>query len=233
MTFRLFLNFFVNILLKLILKISDPSILEISWNIYHDRKSNENHICMNLRQSICKVLFYKMKSMVFYSLWSQVVRLFSFPGTSSNYSPAQEDNNKMAKMPIYWHFWKSGYCTFPMKTNDTAEIRRTHRWIICMFKVLPTFRSGSNSTYTPTKSHSERPVTHGTHFFGIYMKNRADRCSRVVKDTCNTPSPEIPKYDNTPPYRKMQSFEWNHIAALFLIAWCVFFYFSVLLSWKY
>ena len=107
--------------------------------------------------------------------------------------------NKMAKMPIYWHFWKSGYCTFPMKTNDTAEIRRTHRWIICMFKVLPTFRSGSNSTYTPRKSHSERPVTHGTHFFGIYTKNRADRCSRVVKDRCNTPSPEIPKYDNTPP----------------------------------
>ena len=107
--------------------------------------------------------------------------------------------NKMAKMPIYWHFWKSGYCTFPMKTNDTAEIRRTHRWIICMFKVLPTFRSGSNSTYTPRKSHSERPVTHGTHFFGIYTKNRADRCSRVVKDRCNTPSPKIPKYDNTPP----------------------------------
>ena len=111
--------------------------------------------------------------------------------------------NKMAKMPIYWHFWKSGYCTFPMKTNDTAEIRRTHRWIICMFKVLPTFRSGSNSTYTPRKSHSERPVTHGTHFFGIYTKNRADRCSRVVEERCNTPSPEIPKYDNTPPYKEM------------------------------
>ena len=63
------------------------------------------------------------------------------------------------------------------------------------------FGSGSNSTYTVSIMPAVGPGTHGTIFFGIYSKNRADQCPRVCLQRCNRSPFKIPKHDNTPPYR--------------------------------
>ena len=112
--------------------------------------------------------------------------------------------NQLAKMPINWHFQKRTYCTSSWQTNHMTRIRTASGAIIYNLCMCQVFGSGSNSTYTVSIMPAVGPGTHGTIFFGIYSKNRADQCPRVCLQRCNRSPFKIPKHDNTPPYAKFK-----------------------------